>query len=159
MGGFSTFKRTRFLLVLFRWPPFPEVPRTDRPEIQCRREQSEEVHENEDLFQLLDLSKSLTYFTSALRTNRSVVDKSSASAPTPDTRAHQGPEEDEELLEDVKIEYDQAYEMVQMYKQYPPGHDGCFASIISNNLNIIMKFLAVVTIVLPSPPWCPVSGA
>ncbi len=60
-------------------------------------------------------------------------------------------EEDEELLEDVKIEYDQAYEMVQMYSNILSGMMDAFASIISNNLNMVMKFLASITIILAIP--------
>ena len=60
-------------------------------------------------------------------------------------------EEDEDLLEDVKIEYDQAFEMVQMYSNILSGMMDAFASIISNNLNIVMKFLASMTIILAIP--------
>lgn len=60
-------------------------------------------------------------------------------------------EEDEELLEDVRIEYDQAIEMVQMHGDVLASMMDAFASVISNNLNIVMKFLASVTIVMAIP--------
>lgn len=154
MGGFCTFKRTRFLfLVLFRVATFflKYLGQIDRRSNAVENSLRKSM-KNEDLFQLLDLSKSLTYFTSALRTNRSVVDKLIRLCSN--SQIHElikVREEDEELLEDVKIEYDQAYEMVQMYSNILGGTTDVFASIISNNLNIIMKFLAVVTIVLSIP--------
>ena len=60
-------------------------------------------------------------------------------------------EEDEDLLEDVIIEYRQAIEMVEMYSHILNGMLEIFASIISNNLNIVMRFLASITIILAVP--------
>lgn len=154
MGGVSTFKRTRFLFqILFRAATFflkylvQIDKRSNAIEANLRKSMK-----NEELFQLLDLETSLTYFTSALRSNRSVVDKLIRLCTN--AQMHEiikVREEDEELLEDVKIEYDQAYEMVQMYSNILSGMMDAFASIISNNLNIVMKFLASVTIILAIP--------
>ena len=60
-------------------------------------------------------------------------------------------EEDEDLLEDVIIENKQAIEMVEMYSNILMNMSDTFASIISNNLNIVMKFLASITIILSVP--------
>jgi magnesium transporter len=60
-------------------------------------------------------------------------------------------EEDEDLLEDVIIENKQAIEMVEMYSHILSSMMDAFASIISNNLNIVMKFLASMTILLAIP--------
>ncbi len=60
-------------------------------------------------------------------------------------------EEDKDLMEDVQIEYNQANEMALMYSNVLSGMMDAFASIISNNLNIVMKFLASVTIILSIP--------
>ena len=154
LGGFSTYKRTRFLFqVLFRAATmFLKYlglidRRSSAIESNLRRSMK-----NEELFELLDLVKSLTYFTSALRSNRSVVDKLIRLCAN--SQMHEivkVREEDEELLEDVKIEYDQAYEMVQMSSNILSSMMDAFASIISNNLNIVMKFLASVTIILAIP--------
>ena len=59
--------------------------------------------------------------------------------------------EDTELLEDVIIENKQAIEMTNIYSGILSGTTEAFASIISNNLNIVMKFLATVTIVMSIP--------
>ena len=107
---------------------------------------------NEELFQLLEMEKSLTYFTASLRTNHMVIDKL--------LRLRNNPkvehlikiyEEDEDLLEDALVEYRQAIEMVQMYGQILSGMMDAFASIISNNLNMVMKFLAAATIIISIP--------
>ena len=60
-------------------------------------------------------------------------------------------EEDQDLLEDVIIENKQAIEMANIYSSILNSMMNAFASIISNNLNIVMKFLTAVTIVLSMP--------
>ncbi|MDK2958396.1 MAG: magnesium transporter [Synergistaceae bacterium] len=154
LNAFSTFKRTRFLFqVLFRAATLflKYLVQIDRRSNAIEANLRKSMR-NEELFQLLDLEKSLTYFTSALRSNRSVVDKLIRLCAN--SQMHEivkVREEDEELLEDVKIEYDQAYEMVQMYSNILSGMMDAFASIISNNLNMVMKFLASITIILAIP--------
>mgnify|MGYP003514547065 CR=1 FL=1 len=59
--------------------------------------------------------------------------------------------DDEDLLEDVIIENKQAIEMANIYSNILSGTMDAFASIISNNLNIVMKFLAAMTIVMAIP--------
>jgi magnesium transporter len=60
-------------------------------------------------------------------------------------------EEDEDILEDAIIENRQALEMVQMYSDILSGMMDAFTSVISNNLNQVMKLLASVTILLSIP--------
>ena len=154
MSGVSTYKRTRFLFqILFRTATLylKYLGQIDRRSNDIEGNLRKSM-KNEELFQLLDLEKSLTYFTSALRSNRSVVDKLIRICVN--SQMHEiikVREEDEELLEDVKVEYDQAYEMVQMYSNILSSMMDAFASIISNNLNIVMKFLASITIILSIP--------
>ena len=59
--------------------------------------------------------------------------------------------EDEDLLEDVIIENEQAIEMADIYSDILSGTMDAYASVISNNLNIVMKALAVITIVMSIP--------
>ena len=59
--------------------------------------------------------------------------------------------EDEELLDDVIIENKQAIEMSDIYSNILSGTMDAYASVISNNLNIVMKVLAVITIVMSIP--------
>ena len=60
-------------------------------------------------------------------------------------------EEDEDLLEDVMIEIHQAIEMCNIYSNTMAGTMDTFASIISNNMNIVMNKLTVITIVMAIP--------
>ena len=101
--------------------------------------------ENRELIELLELEKSLVYFTTSLRSNEVVLEKLLKS-----DRIKKYPE-DEDLLEDVIVENRQAIEMANIYSGILSGMMDAFASVISNNLNIVMKFLAVVTIVLSIP--------
>jgi magnesium transporter len=121
--------------------------RTDEIEQDLRRSMK-----NKELFLLLDLQKTLTYFTVALRSNRNIVERlmrlfSNASV----HHMVKLREEDEELLGDVRIEFDQAIEMVQMHGEILASMMDAFASVISNNLNIVMKVLTSITIVLSIP--------
>ena len=98
-----------------------------------------------DLIQLYDLEKCLVYFTTALKSNEVVLEK---------LRKHIGLrhyEEDEELLEDVIIENKQAMEMTDIYHNILRSTMSLFGSIIDNNLNQVMKFLAAITIILELP--------
>ena len=89
--------------------------------------------------------KSLVYFTTSLRGNEVVLEKLMRNTSIPRY------EDDEELLEDVIIENKQAIEMAKIYSDILSGTMDAFASVISNNLNIAMKFLSVITIVLTVP--------
>ena len=112
---------------------------------------SEEVEEklhastrNQELIELLELEKSLVYFTTSLRSNE-VLEKLLKVE-----RIKQYPD-DTDLLEDVIVENKQAIEMANIYSGILSGMMDAFASVISNNLNIVMKFLATVTIVMSIP--------
>ena len=100
---------------------------------------------NKELFELLELQKSLVYFTTSLRANEGVFEKMMKSE-----KVKRYPD-DEDLLEDVIIENKQAMEMANIYNGILSGMVDTFASVISNNLNIVMKFLATVTIVMSIP--------
>jgi len=100
---------------------------------------------NKELFDLMELNKSLVYFSTALNANKVVVHKLTRSP------AFKKYEDDLDLLEDTEIEINQAIEMCSVYRDILAGMMDAFASIISNNLNIVMKALAVITIVLSIP--------
>lgn len=108
--------------------------------------------ENAELFNLLDLQKSLTYFSTSLRSDNIVMERLNRLRSTSVVQELIPTfEEDEDLLEDVIIEFKQATEMVEMYSHILNSMMEVFASIISNNLNLVMKFLASVTIMLAIP--------
>ncbi len=100
---------------------------------------------NRELLKILSLEKSLVYFNTALRGNDVVL-----------TRIQSGrylrlSEEDLELLEDIQIENRQGIEMAKIYSDILGNTMDAYASIIGNNLNIVMKFLTAVAIVLALP--------
>lgn len=151
---FYTFKKTRFLFqILYRSATLflrylmQINHRTDDIEDMLRHSMR-----NKEFFMLLELQKSLTYFTSALRGNGIVMER--LMRLRRNTALHhllKMYEEDEDLLEDVIIENKQAIEMVEMYSNILMSMSDTFASIISNNLNLVMKFLASITIILAVP--------
>ena len=100
---------------------------------------------NKELIQMLGLEKSLVYFSTSLKTDEVTMNRI--------TRGHliKLYEEDQDLLEDVLIEIHQAIEMCNIYTNILSGTMDAFASVISNNLNIVMKVLTVITIVMSIP--------
>lgn len=145
--GFFTFKKTRVILqILYRNATmFLQYLRN----IDRKSEEIEEkLHisqKNQELIELLELEKSLVYFTTSLRSNEVVLEKM---VRTDQIKKYP---DDADLLEDVIIENKQAIEMANIYSGILSGMMDAFASVISNNLNIVMKLLATITIVLSIP--------
>ena len=100
---------------------------------------------NEELYAFLSLEKSLVYFTTSLKSNKIVLQKMLR------LNHLKMYEEDKDLLEDVIIENTQAIEMAETYHSILTSMMNTFASVISNNLNIVMKFLTSITIILSFP--------
>lgn len=101
--------------------------------------------QNNELIQLLNLQKSLTYFTTSLKSNQLLFEKLMK------TRLIKLDEEDRDWLEDVAIDNRQAIEMADIYNDILSGMMDAFASVISNNLSIVMKRLTVINLVLMIP--------
>lgn len=100
---------------------------------------------NKELIDMLTLEKSLVFFSTSLRSNEMVLEKLlkyQYLTTYPD---------DQDLLEDVIIENKQAIEMCNIYSSILSGTMDAFASVISNNLNIVMKVLTSITIVMSIP--------
>ena len=100
---------------------------------------------NEELFKLLSLDKSLVYLSNSLRANDLVLERlmrldSVKKYP-----------EDQELLEDVIVENKQAIEMANVYSSILDVTMEAYSSVISNNLNAVMKILTSVTLVMTIP--------
>jgi magnesium transporter len=152
--GFNTAKRTRFLFqILYKSATYylkylrQINKQTDRIEVDLRKSMK-----NQEIFQLMDLQKGLTYFTASLRSNGVVMDRLlRLRSNSQSQHLIKMYEEDEDLLEDVIIENNQAIQMVEMYTNILSSMTDAFASIISNNLNMVMKFLASMTIMLAVP--------
>lgn len=100
---------------------------------------------NKELLKLLSLEKSLVYFTTSLKSNELVMER------TLRGKIIKLYDEDEDILEDAITENKQAIEMAKIYSDILNGTMDAYASIISNNLNGVMKFLTSITIVLAVP--------
>lgn len=145
--GMVTSKKTRFLFqILYK---SASLYLTLLREIEKKTNEIElglhKSMKNKELIRLLNLQKSLVYFTTSLKSNEQVMDKLLR------TKVLQVYDEDQDLLEDVIIENKQAVEMAETYSNILSSMMTSFASIISNNLNIVMKFLASITIILALP--------
>ena len=100
---------------------------------------------NNELIQLLDIEKSLMYFSASLKANEITLEKIMRG------RIIRMYEEDQDLLEDVLIEIRQGVDMSNLYLNVLSGTMDAFASVISNNLNIVMKVLTSVTLLISIP--------
>jgi len=143
----ETNKRNRFILRLLlsaasRYLSYlREIDRIiDSVEDQLQRSQR-----NRELLELLKYQKSLVYFTTALKSNELMMERLQR------WQFFRMYEEDEDLLEDVITENQQAIEMTSISTNILSSTLDTFASIISNNLNVVMKFLASATIVVNLP--------
>lgn len=153
--NFYTFKKTRFLFqIFFRAAALylKYLRLIDRKTNAIERELHQSM-KNKELFKLLSLEKSLVYFTTSLHGNEKVMEKILRLRGKTNTEVQliKMYPDDEELLEDVIVENKQAIEMAHIHTDILSGMMDAFASIISNNLNIVMKFLASITIVLALP--------
>ena len=145
--NFFTYMKTRFILqILYRnasmYLRYLRI-------IDKKSEQIEEkLHlstRNQELMELLELEKSLVYFTTSLKSNEMVLEKLLK------VESIKKYPEDTELLEEVIVKNKQAIEMAGIYSGVLSGTTEAVASVISNNLNIVMKLLTTMTIVLSIP--------
>jgi magnesium transporter len=101
--------------------------------------------QNHELIQLLSIQKSLVYFTTSIKTNELLLEKLQK------TSILRFKEDERDLLEDVVIENKQAIEMAHTYSSNLNGTMDAFAAVISNNLNVVMRRLTIISIVLMIP--------
>ena len=106
---------------------------------------------NKALFQLMEIQKTLVYFSTALKDNDIVLQKIMRMTKSASLNYLKTTEEDIDMLEDVIIDTRQAIEMVDMHRMILEAMMEGFASIINNNLNQVMKFLAAITIIMSIP--------
>ncbi len=100
---------------------------------------------NEQLLDLFNLQKSLVFFTTSLRSNSLMVEKISYSSVLDMT------EDELEIYEEMVIENKQGLEMANIYTSIITGMTGTFASIINNNVSVVMKLLTSITILIALP--------
>ena len=138
-----TYKKSRMILQVFY--KNAELYLKYLKKINKETEIAENVLKNKELLKMLSLEKSLVYFTTSLKSNEVVMEK------TLRGKIIKLYDEDEDILEDSIIENKQAIEMSKIYSDILNGTMDAYASIISNNLNGVMKFLTSITIILAIP--------
>lgn len=100
---------------------------------------------NKELIQMLALENSLVYFSTSLSADIGVYKKLER---LPEIAEN---EDYRDLYDDVLIETRQAVEMCNIYRDILSGTMDAYASVISNNLNVVMKLLAVITLIISVP--------
>lgn len=144
---FYTYMKTRFILqILYRNATFYLLYLRRINNTTNLIEQ--EIHnsmKNRELLQLLQLEKSLVYFSTSLTANEATLDRLLK------LNIIKHYQEDQDLLEDVIIENKQALQMSKMYGDILSRIMDAFSAIISNNQNNVMTYLTVVTIVMAVP--------
>ncbi len=102
---------------------------------------------NKELSQMMNLQKSLVYFVTTLRANELMMMKMQRT----DFLKIEEDEELQDFMQDVIVDNSQALDMSNVYTNILNGTLDAFASVISNNLNMVMKRLTSVTIILMIP--------
>ncbi|MDD3159602.1 MAG: magnesium transporter CorA family protein [Candidatus ainarchaeum sp.] len=114
-------------------------------EINLVEKSIETALQNKKLVELLSLQKTLVYFKTAMVGNKKVISKISLG------RVFLINEENKDLLEDIIIDIDEASELISIYSQIIKNTTDTYSSIVSNNLNSIMKVLALITVAISIP--------
>jgi magnesium transporter len=145
--GFKTAKRYRFVLyvLLETATRYLTYLREINRSVDHVEDQLQKSTRNRELLELLKYQKSLVYFTTALHSNEVMMERLQR------MRMFNQYDEDEELLEDVLTENQQAIQVSNINAEILSSMMDAFASIISNNLNVVMKALAAITIVINVP--------
>ena len=143
----STSKRQRFVLrlLLLTANRYLSHLREITKVVDALEDQLQLSTRNKEVLELLKYQKSLTYFTTALKSNELMMERLDR------IRIFQAYPEDEDLLDDVLTENQQAIEMTNITSNILSSMMDAFASIISNNLNGVMKILAALTIIVALP--------
>lgn len=145
--GVDTAKKTRFIIqLLLKIATFYiKYLNLINREIENKEKALIKSTSNKELLNLMHIQKSLVYFVTSLKANDIILEKLSKG------NIINMYEEDLELLDDAMIENKQGIETANIYREILASMSDTYASVINNNLNAIMKFLAGITIVLSIP--------
>ena len=145
--SFVTYMKSRFLfqIMLENASSYLTYLKRINKETEIAESTLKHSMKNRELLKMLSLEKSLVYFTTSIKSNEVVMEK------TLRGKFIKLYEDDEDILEDAITENKQAIEMAKIYSDILTGTMDAYASIISNNLNGVMKFLTSITIVLAIP--------
>ena len=145
--GIITGKRSSFILQIFLKTALlflKHLKEINRLTDEIQRELQKSL-KNEELIRLLNIEKSLVFFITSLKSNDLMMERLLKTELLKLTPA------DKDMLEDVLIDNRQAIEMANIYSNILSGMMDAFASVISNNLNVVMKILTSITIILMIP--------
>ena len=144
---FDTSKKSRFLIQVLgsTAAEYLKILTQIYKDIEKKEDKLEKSTKNEDLLDILAAQKSLVYFTTSLKENSAVLERLSAGG------VIKLFDDDSEQLNDAIIENNQAIDMANIYREIAASISSTYATVVSNNLNDIMKFLASITIVLSIP--------
>lgn len=147
VGEISTYKKTRivFQLLYITSVEFLKYLSYISKDLEEFEETLSKSIQSEELLKLINYQKSMIFLNTALKTNQSVME-----------RLKRGKyikvyEEDEDILEDAAIENRQAMEMAATYGDILNGMTDVFGTVVSNNLNNVMKFLTSITLIISIP--------
>lgn len=145
--NFRTAKKSRFLIQILgkTSAEYLKILNKVYKEIEAKEDRLEKSTSNEDLIDLLATEKTLVYFTTSLKENDLVLERLTTGS---SVRLYEG---DADLLEDALIENRQAIDMAKIYQDILSSITGTYATVVSNNLNDVMKFLAGITVVFSVP--------
>lgn len=144
---FSTRKQMRFIYQILMNSAIlyqRNLRAVDKKRIEIEARVSGDVKDN-DLIELHELESTLVYFATSLRADRLVLQR------LVNSKNMVKFSEDEDLLEDVTIEYKQAIEMTGIYRDIIDGTRELLSSVIDNRLNNVMKYLTSITLVMAIP--------
>ena len=147
VSDFKTAKKTRFVIQIFikTINKYLRILKEINKDIDEKEDVLKKSTENEDLIDLLAIEKTLVYFITSLKENSVVLNKlKNGNVIT----LYEG---DADLLDDAIIEMNQAIDMATIYRDILSSITDTYATIVSNNLNNVMKFLAGMTIVISIP--------
>ncbi len=145
--NFFTTKKTRFLLQIFSRTNHHYKKYLDHlgKKVEDVERTITKSFKNEEILELLRFQKNLIYMSTAVVSNEKALEKILKG------KVIKLYEEDEDLLEDIIIENKESIEMVNIYSNILSSTLDAYASLVSNNLNVVMKFLTSVTIILAIP--------
>lgn len=147
VGEIATYKKSRlaFQLLYITSVEFLRYLTYISKDMEIFEDNLTKSMKNDELLKLINYQKSMIFFNTALKTNQSVME-----------RLRRGKliklyEEDEDILEDAVIENRQAMEMATTYGDILNGMTDIFGTVVSNNLNNVMKFLTSITLIISVP--------
>lgn len=142
-----TFKKSRFVFQLLydmaqdyiRYLTYINI------DLEKFEEHMQKTMSNKELLKIMRFEKSMIYFNASVKANQVVLEKLNRG------KAIKLYEEDEDILEDTLIENRQAIEMIQTYSEILNGIVDIFGTMVSNNLNVVMKVLTSLTLIISLP--------